>query len=143
MTEKRTLFFKLACLGCLLLTVACTGRDQYDQPISGELPASIIPYYAGAVGAPQYEDLLKSSKQNVSVRVGMLLPLSIGMNPYLLLFVFTDNKMCWLRGLDVMACYLSLWGSEKASYTMRDISAVRAALALSSRPESAINTVMM
>ena len=46
---------------------------------------------------------------------GMLLPLSIGMNPYLLLFVFTDNKMCWLRGLDVMACYLSLWGSEKAS----------------------------
>lgn len=76
MTEKRTLFFKLACLGCLLLTVACTGRDQYDQPISGELPASIIPYYAGAVGAPQYEDLLKSSKQNVSVRVGMLLPLT-------------------------------------------------------------------
>ncbi len=76
MLEKRTFFSKIACLGCMLFTAACAVKNKYEQPISGELPASIIPYYEGSVGAPQYEDLLKSSKQNVSVRVGMLLPLT-------------------------------------------------------------------
>ena len=76
MLEKRTFFSKMACLGCMLFAAACAVRDKYEQPILGELPASIIPYYEGSIDAPQYEDLLKSSKQNVSVRVGMLLPLT-------------------------------------------------------------------